>query len=177
LTGNKFYEYVNPNCESLQTKTRRMVRYRSQEEAYLYVGGGKRLPPQWYAWLSHTRRDPPSIQELQADVLRQERLRANVALIEARDWEERQLRMVQEKQLAEVYGAQALNEPESTISKADERTAGQPPQTQADARSESAIQPGSDPKPVDNQGLPGFGPAEDLQPESWTPRSRDRRRG
>jgi len=59
----------------------------------MYTGGGKRLPIQWSAWLAHTRPHPPTIEELQADVARQQRVLANVALIEARDRAEEQERM------------------------------------------------------------------------------------
>ncbi|KAG8757523.1 hypothetical protein FRC12_010285 [Ceratobasidium sp. 428] len=44
---------------------------------------------QWTSWLSHTRPDPPTLQELQADILRRQRLQQNVQAIEARDREER----------------------------------------------------------------------------------------
>ena len=43
---------------------------------------------QWTSWLSHTRVDPPSLQELQRDMFRRQRLLQNVAQIEARDAEE-----------------------------------------------------------------------------------------
>jgi len=58
-----------------------------------YTGGGKRLPIQWSAWLAHTRPHPPTIEELQADIARQQRVLANVALIEARDRAEEQERL------------------------------------------------------------------------------------
>ncbi|KAG8747215.1 hypothetical protein FRC10_001831 [Ceratobasidium sp. 414] len=44
---------------------------------------------QWTSWLSHTRPDPPTLQELQADILRRQRLQQNVRAIEAREREER----------------------------------------------------------------------------------------
>ncbi|KAH9478556.1 hypothetical protein JR316_0009013 [Psilocybe cubensis] len=81
LHGNKFYESYSPNgC-----RTKRTVQYQKDEDMWKYVGGQRRLAVQWSAWLTHTRRDPPTIQELEADVLRQQRVLANVALIEARD--------------------------------------------------------------------------------------------
>ncbi|GAB1519362.1 hypothetical protein RhiTH_002428 [Rhizoctonia solani] len=60
---------------------------------------------QWTSWLSHTRPDPPTIQrdsldreahaqELQADLLRRQRLQQNVRMIEARDREERERQMI-----------------------------------------------------------------------------------
>ncbi|KAG1823480.1 uncharacterized protein BJ212DRAFT_1261970 [Suillus subaureus] len=44
---------------------------------------------QWSAWLTHTRPDPPSIEELQADLARQQRVKLNVAILEAKDEAER----------------------------------------------------------------------------------------
>ncbi|KAG0142377.1 hypothetical protein CROQUDRAFT_50380 [Cronartium quercuum f. sp. fusiforme G11] len=41
-----------------------------------------RLPPQWAAWLSFTRPHSPTIQELQNDRIRQERLQHNVRQLE-----------------------------------------------------------------------------------------------
>jgi NADH dehydrogenase [ubiquinone] 1 alpha subcomplex assembly factor 2 len=56
---------------------------------WAYVASGKRLPVQWSAWLTHTRPDPPSIEELQADLARQQRVKLNAAILEARDEAER----------------------------------------------------------------------------------------
>ncbi|KAI0064356.1 hypothetical protein BV25DRAFT_312510 [Artomyces pyxidatus] len=53
-----------------------------------YVAGSKRLPVQWVSWLSHTRPDAPTLEELRADLERQRRILHNAALIEARDREE-----------------------------------------------------------------------------------------
>ncbi|KAG6335235.1 hypothetical protein ID866_3861 [Astraeus odoratus] len=44
---------------------------------------------QWSAWLTHTRRDPPTIEELRADLVRQKRVQMNAALLEAKEREER----------------------------------------------------------------------------------------
>ncbi|KJA18426.1 hypothetical protein HYPSUDRAFT_118544, partial [Hypholoma sublateritium FD-334 SS-4] len=65
--------------------TKRTVQYFEEEEVWRYISGGKRLPIQWSAWLTHTRKEPPTIEELEADIRRQLRLSANVARIEARD--------------------------------------------------------------------------------------------
>lgn len=37
---------------------------------------------QWSAWMRRTRQDPPTIEELQADVARRQRLQQNVALLD-----------------------------------------------------------------------------------------------
>ncbi|PPQ72725.1 hypothetical protein CVT24_012559 [Panaeolus cyanescens] len=102
LEGNTFYEMKNWNDPS---RTKRTVQYHIPEDSWKYIGGGKRLPVQWTAWLTHTRPNPPTIEELQADQLRMERLQANVARIEARDRaeaeERRRLRQEDAKQAIE----------------------------------------------------------------------------
>ncbi|KAF8960352.1 hypothetical protein BDZ97DRAFT_1834274 [Flammula alnicola] len=82
LEGNKFFETRSPNDPS---RTKRTVQYDDPEDVWKYIGGGKRLPIQWSAWLTHTRNNAPTLEELQADMARQQRLSANVAMIEARD--------------------------------------------------------------------------------------------
>ncbi|KAJ3516762.1 hypothetical protein NLJ89_g938 [Agrocybe chaxingu] len=66
-------------------RPRRTIEYHDPENSWQYIGGGKRLAIQWSAWLTHTRRNPPTIHELQADSTRMQRLAENVARIEARD--------------------------------------------------------------------------------------------
>ncbi|KAJ8693652.1 hypothetical protein PTI98_008632 [Pleurotus ostreatus] len=87
LEGNRYYEWANPNNAS---RTRRSVKYYKEDDMWLYVGGQKRLAVQWSSWLSHTRAHPPTIEELQADVLRQQKVQHNAALIEAKEQHERQ---------------------------------------------------------------------------------------
>lgn len=54
-----------------------------------YRLGTQQLPVQWTAWMSFTRQDPPTMEELKKDWVRQERLRARVAEIEEREKLER----------------------------------------------------------------------------------------
>jgi hypothetical protein len=81
-----------------------------------YIGGGKRLPIQWSAWLTHTRFHPPTIEELQADSRRQQRVLANVALIEAKDRAEDQERM----RIRQEDAQRALQRALSNVSSSDE---------------------------------------------------------
>ncbi|KAH8101118.1 hypothetical protein BXZ70DRAFT_934511 [Cristinia sonorae] len=83
LEGNRYYEYLNP--ESARSK--RVVKYRRGYDMWTYVAGGKRLPVQWSAWLTHTRPHPPTLEELYADLERQRRVLAGAAMIEARERE------------------------------------------------------------------------------------------
>ncbi|KAG1776893.1 hypothetical protein EV702DRAFT_318498 [Suillus placidus] len=85
MEGNKYFEHPNAN----NGRSKRTVKYRENEDMWAYVASGKRLPVQWSAWLTHTRPDPPSIEELQADLARQQRVKLNAAILEAKDEAER----------------------------------------------------------------------------------------
>ncbi|KAJ7449660.1 hypothetical protein FB451DRAFT_1531212 [Mycena latifolia] len=54
-------------------------------DLWKYVDGNKRLAVQWSAWLTHTRPDPPTLEEHHADLAPQERIRHRAALLDARD--------------------------------------------------------------------------------------------
>ncbi|KAG2036802.1 hypothetical protein BDR03DRAFT_1011365 [Suillus americanus] len=81
MEGNKYFEHQNAN----NGRSKRTVKYRENEDMWAYVASDKRLPVQWSAWLTHTRPDPPSIEELQADLARQQRVKLNAAILEAKD--------------------------------------------------------------------------------------------
>lgn len=87
LQGNAFFESPNPNGG----RTRRTIVYREKKDISEYTAGEK-LPVQWSSWLSHTRRDAPTIDELEKDQERRARLRVNVLRIEERDAEESERR-------------------------------------------------------------------------------------
>ncbi|KAK4192037.1 NADH-ubiquinone oxidoreductase assembly factor N7BML [Podospora australis] len=83
LQGNTYWEFRDRGTTSSSplTKWRRIVRYpggRSTHPSDVVV------PPQWHQWLRHTRPDPPSLAEQQADVIRQERLKILAAEADAR---------------------------------------------------------------------------------------------
>ncbi|KAL1757447.1 hypothetical protein FB107DRAFT_209143 [Schizophyllum commune] len=86
LDGNRYYEIP---IAGRTTRTSRSVRYKSKEDEYAYIARQKLLPVQWSAWLSHTRQNAPTMDELIADAERLRRLQMKVAMIEARDAEER----------------------------------------------------------------------------------------
>ncbi|KAJ3555240.1 hypothetical protein NM688_g2687 [Phlebia brevispora] len=117
LEGNRYFEHPNPHTSSGRTK--RMVKYRKGFDMWTYVAGERQLPGarivlsgfaehllmliarlnivQWTAWLTHTRVQPPTLEELQADLARQMRVRMNAAMIEARDRAAMQIREPQVK--------------------------------------------------------------------------------
>ncbi|KAG7448686.1 uncharacterized protein BT62DRAFT_929777 [Guyanagaster necrorhizus] len=159
LEGNMFFERHNPLPEARRTK--RTVKYRNPDDMWLYIGGPKRLPVQWSAWLSHTRPDPPTIQELQTDLARQERVSRNAALIEARDREEH-LRMSYPgaipSQTAQPLDTRSGQSQSPSEHGETEKSASWPPSVAA--REEIA-------KP-----LPTMPSQDKYEPESWTPRPR-----
>ncbi|KAJ7485401.1 hypothetical protein FB451DRAFT_55912 [Mycena latifolia] len=82
LEGNRYYEHPSLHDDP---RPKRTVQYSGAGDMWKYVGGNKRLAVQWSAWLTHTRPDPPTLEELHADLVRQERMRHRVALLDARD--------------------------------------------------------------------------------------------
>ncbi|KAI0090342.1 hypothetical protein BDY19DRAFT_992545 [Irpex rosettiformis] len=64
-------------------RQKRVVKYRRGQDMWTYIAGDKRLPVQWTSWLTHTRIHPPTLEELHADLVRQEHIRQRVALLEA----------------------------------------------------------------------------------------------
>lgn len=81
LEGNKFYEY--PSTSEDPRRTKRMIKYQPESRKWDYVSGQARLPVQWSMWLSHTRHDAPSLEELQTDLMRQRRVQASALELEA----------------------------------------------------------------------------------------------
>lgn len=107
LQGNKFYE--RPQAEMGRPK--RTVVYHNPDDMWDYIGGNKRLAIQWSAWLSHTRPNAPTLEELQADADRQLRVKHNASLIEARDREESErLQRLQAERRSELLGAPSRGE-------------------------------------------------------------------
>ncbi|BGP48172.1 hypothetical protein JCM10450v2_004044 [Rhodotorula kratochvilovae] len=90
LEGNNFYERPHPEYPDEWRKNKRYIEYRVVKPLSDY--GYDTLPVQWSAWLRRTRREPPSLAELEADYARQLRLRENVARLEDA-YREEKLRM------------------------------------------------------------------------------------
>ncbi|KAJ6541118.1 hypothetical protein B0H10DRAFT_2245036 [Mycena sp. CBHHK59/15] len=145
--GNRYYEH--PSLVD-DPRPKRTVKYHGSDNMWKYVGGNRRLVVQWSSWLTHTRPDPPTLEELQADLVRQERVRMNVARLEARDHEDR-LRL-----------AASMSPP--TI----------PPPTPPPSTPHVEAPPPSEPafKPARPKSSPSpFPPmsSNSAEPESWTP--------
>ncbi|RDB29916.1 NADH-ubiquinone oxidoreductase assembly factor N7BML [Hypsizygus marmoreus] len=167
LEGNRFYEH--PSSSSDPRRTKRTVQYHKPDDMWKYIGGGKRIPVQWSAWLTHTRPNPPSLEELQTDMARQQRVTANVALIEARDRAE----------LAERVRLEAPT-PETTIRPDSDTTAEEPLQQQEEAPPDAtsdtpSLTPEQRRQMEREKALPKMATSADpYEPQPWTPRARTR---
>lgn len=84
LDGNRFYESYNPLTPK---KLRRTVKYMKDGH---YTDNN--VTPQWMQWLRHTRKEAPTLAELQQEVLRIQGTRRNAELISQR-WEEERTRL------------------------------------------------------------------------------------
>ncbi|KAH0580821.1 hypothetical protein H2248_011980 [Termitomyces sp. 'cryptogamus'] len=160
LAGNRFYEQTN----TANGRPRRTVQYRNPEDVWQYIGGRQKLAIQWSTWLSHTRQHPPTLEELQTDAERQRRVQANVALIEARDREERAqvLRLQQESNTAK-----SIERPRELVGIHQQET--QYP-LEEQAQSEMVPEHNNNTSP-----LPKMGTGTDTyEPEAWTPRTHAR---
>ncbi|KAG7096516.1 hypothetical protein E1B28_003945 [Marasmius oreades] len=171
LEGNSFYERPTPHPSG---RTRRVVKYRRPEDQWLYIGGGRRLPIQWSAWLSHTRPTPPTLQELQVDLIRQQRVHHNAEMIKAADEMEReeQRRLLQAgatTKKAITLGIEPTSSGnENTSSKGKDPSTMGAPAGGPLALTQEPLCP-SPTKKLASKLLPTTGPDE-YKPESWSPR-------
>ncbi|WWC63652.1 uncharacterized protein I303_106257 [Kwoniella dejecticola CBS 10117] len=85
LQGNKYFEIPNP----AGGRMKRFVQYKKNRDLAEYSRSELKPPVQWRAWLSHTRVEPPTLEELEFDHSRQQDLQPKIAAIEAREREER----------------------------------------------------------------------------------------
>ncbi|KAH7904894.1 hypothetical protein BJ138DRAFT_852594 [Hygrophoropsis aurantiaca] len=158
LEGNKYFEF--PSTSNDLGRTKRTVKYRQNEDMWAYVASGKRLPVQWSAWLTHTRPNPPTIHELQADIVRQQRVQMNAAILEARYQEER-------ARVAGINAVPSLPHPLEESAK----SASYPATTVQNAAPSPAAGSKSTSKAPDPWTQSR---TSSDQPEAWTPRSRPR---
>ncbi|GAA5943693.1 uncharacterized protein JCM15063_005807 [Sporobolomyces koalae] len=87
LEGNSFYEKPHPEFPGEWRKNKRYVEYRVTR--YLSDYNFHTIPVQWSSWLRRTRREPPTLPELERDYYRQLRLQENVDKLEIAYQEEK----------------------------------------------------------------------------------------
>ncbi|OAX85045.1 hypothetical protein ACJ72_00575 [Emergomyces africanus] len=160
LTGNTFWEFKDAlNAKRL----RRIVKYNPKTHL-----ADVKVSPQWHQWLRYARQEPPTIQEQQSELLRQERM----------------------KHLAKLADERWASKPSFL-----DRPQGQNPGPAVQSSHE--IHPPSADKPDDLEGIHKAtdeesepkdqartkkspwtrdtgGPSEKWQPESWTPTPKGR---
>ncbi|KAF8258668.1 hypothetical protein EI94DRAFT_1753950 [Lactarius quietus] len=173
LEGNRFFEY--PSLSDDPLRTRRRVQYRVYEDMWNYIGGTRRLPVQWVSWLSHTRPDPPTLEELQMDLERQRRVLHNAAVLQARDQEERARISADSPSVSE--NSPFVTPEDLQMGKGDEDT----PPVEAPERqphsSRPIIEPRQPSRPSPDSELPPVGKSREWQPEAWMPQAARRRGG
>ncbi|KAF2706258.1 hypothetical protein K504DRAFT_471063 [Pleomassaria siparia CBS 279.74] len=76
LEGNTFWEFKDALNAG---RRRRIVKY-ARSTHYDDV----KVPPQWMQWLRHTRYEPPTLAEQQADIYRQQQMKTLAAQADAR---------------------------------------------------------------------------------------------
>lgn len=84
LDGNKYFESYNPLNPA---KYRRTVKYVHDGH---YTDNN--VTPQWMAWLRHTKKDAPTLDELYQEVARIHQTQHNALLVQQR-WEEEKLKL------------------------------------------------------------------------------------
>ncbi|GAA5969498.1 hypothetical protein JCM3765_000875 [Sporobolomyces pararoseus] len=97
LEGNSFYEKPHPEYPDEWRKNKRYVEYRVTR--YLSDYNYHTIPVQWSSWLRRTRKQPPSLPELETDYFRQLKLKENVLKLEQL-YKEEKLRLQQSDQQA-----------------------------------------------------------------------------
>ncbi|KAJ3746744.1 hypothetical protein DFH05DRAFT_977246 [Lentinula detonsa] len=174
LEGNSYYERSNPLSNAGYSRSKRSVTYRNQDDMWNYIGGSKRLP-------THTRTNPPSVQELQMDLIRQHRVQHNAALIEASFQQERAQLRLQDgaSSTSSEFQPSQIQDPlsNSTANSASSSSPSLAPKVSPAPPSESKAIPNPESSPGAHRpatSLPKTG-SDEWQPESWAPKLRIRR--
>ncbi|KAF2197890.1 hypothetical protein GQ43DRAFT_443840 [Delitschia confertaspora ATCC 74209] len=169
LQGNTFWEFKDALHSN---RNRRIVKY-SRWTHY----GDVNISPSWVQWLRHTRFDPPSLAEQQADVIRQERIKMLAAQADER-WAAKpsfldppnKQQPTQMLESREPVGS--VGQTNTKAQRSEEATA-QHVQKEADSGNGAPKLPEKTAKkPKDSpwkQPPVKSNPGEDWQPQSWTP--------
>ncbi|KAL7798437.1 hypothetical protein V8C37DRAFT_399215 [Trichoderma ceciliae] len=159
LKGNTFWEFrLTRGPQESAERWRRIVSY-PRSTHYSQV----KVSPQWHQWLRHTRREPPTLEEQRAEVVRQERIKYLAAEADAR-WEAKPRVMEAPREEAEEA------EPAGKLSLGGETRLGET--RQGDEAGASSPQTAKREK-TDAQdpwaGSKAQGPGEKWQPTAWDP--------
>ncbi|KAK8197387.1 hypothetical protein HDK77DRAFT_433393 [Phyllosticta capitalensis] len=176
LAGNTFWEFKNVHNAQ---RWRRIVKYTGKTH-YSEV----KVPPVWMQWLRHARADPPSLPEQQMEQARQLRMKQLAAEADAR-WaakpsaldppsRDQPVMVLQphdpmaQKQQEEK---QVLESREAESVATSQEPPGEQVQTQRrERRGKEKLKKAKEPSPWD-----GLKPAQEWEPEAWTPKLARRR--
>ncbi|KAI5475342.1 NADH:ubiquinone oxidoreductase, 17.2kDa subunit [Pseudohyphozyma bogoriensis] len=151
LEGNRFYERPSLETPDNWRAAKRTVEYAVKKPLSEY--GFQSIPVQWSSWMRRTRREAPSMEELEQDMLRQARLKENV------------MRLEQQYQLEKLQALETPVEPHAlpsaSLSNDQPPTAPPPQPTPGSSVPSSPLQPSPPPSP--------FPPPPPQAPERPTP--------
>ncbi|ORY92877.1 hypothetical protein BCR35DRAFT_298464 [Leucosporidium creatinivorum] len=128
LEGNSFYERPNVEAPDDWRQNKRSIEYLVAKPLSDY--GFKSIPVQWSSWMRRTRRDPPTVLELEVDAARQARLQENVARLAIAYKEEKERLSLSEGEIR-AAGAGAV---ESGVAAEGEVAAAEAAERELDAR-------------------------------------------
>jgi NADH dehydrogenase [ubiquinone] 1 alpha subcomplex assembly factor 2 len=120
------------------------------------------LSPQWLQWLRYTRLEPPSIEELQQDVLRQERMKVLAKEADAR-WESKESFLVQPESMENRLIGQ--------LKAANAEATGTPPDTVVFSAKNINDDKTSQEKHIEEKESPWKAAEKAIdEPEAWSPK-------
>jgi len=181
LQGNTFWEFRDVRGSDPNARWRRIVRYPSKTHY-----GEVKVSPAWHQWLRHTRKDPPSLQEQQAEQMRQERIKMLAAQADAKWAGKPSLMdapgnvrgqpqpalgagMMNHSVQQEQQQQQAQQEESATATTTDGQAAGTREQTWEKMKQEAQQQVKTPAPNPWKQAAHARGPSEEWQPQGWNP--------
>ncbi|KAF2744635.1 hypothetical protein M011DRAFT_470235 [Sporormia fimetaria CBS 119925] len=171
LKGNTFYEFRDPLPQATLSNTPLRNRRILQPRQFTHHSDVK-IAPQWQQWLRHTRIEPPTLQELQMDVARQEQIKVLAARADER-WQNAKRIESGEDQRRIGEGAATGEGVAEVRTEVGEQPSGADRMRQ-DEGEPAPVAPAKKSKTKKdaeapwNQGSKG-NPGDAFQPEGWTP--------
>ncbi|KAI6353461.1 hypothetical protein MCOR25_008980 [Pyricularia grisea] len=174
LQGNTFWEFRDVRGDGPISRWRRIVKFPSSTHY-----GDVKVSPQWSQWLRHMREHPPSLEEQQQDLVRQQRMKLLAAEADAR-WKAKPSILDPPSATAGRHGTQSLPV-EGGGFVAEEQQQQKQQQQQDDGvavgqQGQHEQQASPPPAPAkDPWAKARGGPSESWQPEAWKPTSTRKR--
>ncbi|KAI5465757.1 hypothetical protein BGZ63DRAFT_400203 [Mariannaea sp. PMI_226] len=173
LEGNTYWEFRLIRGSQSNERWRRIVNY-PRSTHYSQV----KVSPQWHQWLRHTRRDPPTIEEQQSDVVRQEQIKALAAQADAR-WEAKPKVMeapeTTAQRLAPINAADSVQQASEQQQQQQQQQHQQHQQQMIRASRKPLKEEVTEKKEDPWAKSRAQGPGEDWQPAAWDPAAAKKR--